>query len=83
VYNYFPNALYFETLCKEIWAVQDLRGLETLFSPPKLSFLHSLLSVIFFELTDLGAPGSAMVEALRYKPEGRGSIPDGVIGIVH
>jgi hypothetical protein len=25
----------------------------------------------------------AVVEALRYKPEGRGSIPDGVIGIFH
>jgi hypothetical protein len=24
-----------------------------------------------------------LVEALRYKPEGRGSIPDGVIGIFH
>jgi len=24
-----------------------------------------------------------LVEALRYKPEGRSSIPDGVIGIFH
>jgi hypothetical protein len=30
-----------------------------------------------------GARGSAVVEALSYKPEGRGSIPDGVIGIFH
>jgi hypothetical protein len=28
-----------------------------------------------------GARGGAVVEALRYKPEGRGIIPDGVIGI--
>jgi len=26
---------------------------------------------------------SQLVEALRYKPEGRGSIPDGVTGIFH
>jgi hypothetical protein len=31
----------------------------------------------------LEARGGAVVEALRYKPEGRGSIPDGVIGIFH
>jgi hypothetical protein len=31
----------------------------------------------------MGARGGAVVEALRYKPEGRGSIPDGVIGIFH
>jgi hypothetical protein len=30
-----------------------------------------------------GAHGGAVVETLRYKPEGRGSIPDGVIGIFH
>jgi hypothetical protein len=28
-----------------------------------------------------GARGGAVVEALRYKPEGHGLIPDGVIGI--
>jgi len=26
---------------------------------------------------------STVMGALRYKPEGRGSIPDGVIGIFH
>jgi hypothetical protein len=30
-----------------------------------------------------GARGGAVVEALRYKPEGQGSIPNGVIGIFH
>jgi hypothetical protein len=30
--------------------------------------------------TRTGASGGAMVETLRYKPEGRGSIPDGVTG---
>ena len=28
-----------------------------------------------------GARGGVVVKALRYKPAGRGSIPDGVIGI--
>jgi hypothetical protein len=31
----------------------------------------------------VGARGGAVVEALRYKPEVLGSIPDGVIGIFH
>jgi hypothetical protein len=31
----------------------------------------------------VGARGGAVVEALRYKLEGRGVIPDGVIGIFH
>jgi hypothetical protein len=31
----------------------------------------------------MGARGGAVVEALRYKPEGRSAIPDGVIGIFH
>ena len=29
----------------------------------------------------MGAHGGVVVKALRYKPAGRGSIPDGVIGI--
>jgi hypothetical protein len=31
----------------------------------------------------LGVRGGTVVEALRYKAEGRGSIADGVIGIFH
>ena len=31
--------------------------------------------------TNMGACGGVVVKALRYKPAGRGSIPDGVIGI--
>jgi hypothetical protein len=32
---------------------------------------------------DIGARRNGLVEALRYKSEGRGSIPDGVIVIFH
>jgi hypothetical protein len=32
---------------------------------------------------DLGRAVAQLVEALRYKPEGRGFIPDGVIGIFY
>jgi len=31
----------------------------------------------------LGHAVTQLVKALRYKPEGRGSIPDGVIGTFH
>jgi hypothetical protein len=31
----------------------------------------------------MGVRGGAVVEVLRYKPEGRGSIPDGVTGSFH
>jgi hypothetical protein len=31
----------------------------------------------------VGHAVAQLVEALRYKPEGAGSIPDGVIGIFH
>jgi hypothetical protein len=31
----------------------------------------------------MDARGGVVVEALRYKPEVAGSIPDGVIGIFH
>jgi hypothetical protein len=34
-------------------------------------------------LSDLGARGGAVVQALRYKPEVVGSIPDCVTGIFH
>jgi hypothetical protein len=34
-------------------------------------------------LGGVGARGGAVFEALRYKPEGRGSIPEGTIGIFH
>jgi hypothetical protein len=38
---------------------------------------------ILSAFSETGARGGAVVEALRYKPEGPGSIPDGVIGIFH
>jgi hypothetical protein len=31
----------------------------------------------------MGVAVAQLVEALRYKPEGCGSIPDGVIGMFH
>jgi hypothetical protein len=34
-------------------------------------------------LTDLGHAVAQLVEALRYKPEGRGFDSDGVFGIFH
>ena len=34
-------------------------------------------------ITDNGARGGVVVKALRYKPAGRGSIPDGVMRIFH
>jgi hypothetical protein len=43
------------------------------------SFIHSS-SFIICLLTNIGG---AVVEALRYKPEGRGIDSDGVIGIFH
>jgi hypothetical protein len=39
--------------------------------------------VIYCHQALKGARGGEVVEALRYKPEGRGSIPDVVIEIFH
>ena len=41
---------------------------------------RTILKMKTLWITDLGAVAQ-LVEALRYKPEGAGSIPDGVIGI--
>jgi len=49
-------------------------------------YLYRLLSMylfIYFLFLYLGHPVPQSVEALRYKSEGLGSIPDGVIGIFH
>jgi len=43
-------------------------------NPPHIPLLHNFL---------LGHAVALLVDALRYKSEGRGSIPDGVIGIFH
>jgi hypothetical protein len=49
-----------------------------------LSFgISSSVYLLTYLLTPWGARGGAVVEALRYKLEGHGSIPDGVIGIFH
>jgi hypothetical protein len=46
---------------------------------------HSFIIFSFYNNTvnSTGARGVVVVKALRYKPAGRGSIPDGVIGIFH
>jgi hypothetical protein len=43
--------------------------------------INPLFTWISSSPSDTGARGSAVVEALRYKSEGRGIDPDGVIGI--
>jgi hypothetical protein len=51
-----------------------------------LSSAFSLfLWTLYLELVFMiwGARGGSMAEGPRYKPEGRGSIPDGFIGIFH
>jgi hypothetical protein len=46
-----------------------------------LSDHYIMKLTVTLALNESGARGGAVVEALRYKPEGRGSIPVCVIGI--
>ena len=64
-------------------------GRETIHSPPsraEVKNVWSITSTLHLSLCNSNAPYlhlGQLVEALSYKPEVAGSIPDGVIGIFH